>query len=230
MRILSSKTFSYVKVFNQVAGACVICLVALLAVVMLFERFRHYTRSVYAQNVLNTSEVAEISQNLKLGYPEAVSGQNVLMIPLYSEQTYTQGFRDKHALGNAVNYLFFDGRSKTSNWLFETSDDLIVDVNRVPSGTNSAQPTRVIVYALARRDTNGNGRLDPEDALTIGISRPDGKGYKTLLESVSDYSGLQMLNPMEVSLVFASDGKNRIVTVSLDDFTTIDEQVIPDTR
>ncbi len=54
----------------------------------------------------------------------------------------------------------------------------LLSVGKVQSDKDEV---RAILYRIVKADTNGDERLPHEDMQSIGLSSPDGKGYKEIL-------------------------------------------------
>ncbi|NEQ87560.1 MAG: hypothetical protein F6K26_48425 [Moorea sp. SIO2I5] len=226
-----NKFFRFVWRFN----AIVIMASGLLAIAVLafaaIEIVRSTTRERQGINILNVDDDSSSSQEWELGNLREVDGTTYLMVPLYSDQSYTQSYYSK-STRSTRNYLFLDSETGNSKWLFANNDYLIAS-DRFISGTNDkennrleSKPVIAVLYQLIKQDTNGDGRLTNNDMLTIALTHPNGNDYQEVLTGVDRFLGYKVINANSLLILYQRDGIAYSAKVSLDNFALSNEKEI----
>ena len=156
----------------------------------------------------------EAESDLTLGAFERVTGRRHLRARLApSSAEYGSSVRGGRGPGRAVNVLFYDLDGREGRWLFEDADRSILSERDVGDSTR----VRMVVYELAEEDTNGDGRLDHEDARTIAVSDPEGRRLVRLAEGARQYRETIRLDDDTALVLFDAAGTVRAIEVGLDD-------------
>ncbi|AOX02782.1 hypothetical protein BJP34_28055 [Moorena producens PAL-8-15-08-1] len=226
-----NKFFRFVWRFN----AIVIMASGLLAIAVLafaaIEIVRSTTRDRQGINIVNVDDDSSSSQEWELGNLKEVDGTTYLMVPLYSDQSYSQSYYSK-STRSTRNYLFLDSETGNSKWLFAKNDYLIAS-DRFISETNDkennrleSKPVIAVLYQLIKQDTNGDGRLTNNDMLTIALTHPNGNDYQEVLSGVDKFLGYKVLKANSLLILYQRDGIAYSAKVSLENFTLSNEKEI----
>ncbi|WP_424102530.1 hypothetical protein [Moorena producens] len=226
-----NKFFRFVWRFN----AIVIMASGLLAIAVLafaaIEIVRSTTRDRQGMNIVNVDDDSSSSPEWELGNLREVDGTTYLMVPLYSDQSYSQSYYSK-STRSTRNYLFLDSETGNSKWLFAKNDYLIAS-DRFISETNDKENNRLeskqviaVLYQLIKEDTNGDGRLTNNDLLTIAFTHPKGNDYQEVLTGVDKFLGYKVLKANSLLILYQRDGIAYSAKVSLENFTLSNEKQI----
>ncbi|NEO79527.1 hypothetical protein [Moorena sp. SIO4G3] len=226
-----NKFFRFVWRFN----AIVIMASGLLAIAVLafgaIEIVRSSTRERQGINIVNVDDDSSSSQEWELGNLKEVDGTTYLMVPLHSDQSYTQSYYSK-STRSTRNYLFLDSETGNSKWLFAKNDYLIAS-DRFISETNDkennrlkSKPVIAVLYQLIKEDTNGDGRLTNDDSMTIALTHPKGNDYQEVLTGVDKFLGYKVLKANSLLILYQRDGIAYSAKVSLENFTLSNEKQI----
>ena len=72
-----------------------------------------------------------------------------------------------------------------------------------------------ILYTLVRQDTDQDGRLTRDDALTLGISTPKGQEYTDLFSGLDKLIGVVPLKDSAIRIIYQQQGSGYSARVSL---------------
>ncbi len=226
-----NKFFRFVWRFNAIvimgSGLLAIAVSAFAAI----EIVRSTTRERQGINIVNVDDDSSSSQEWELGNLREVDGTTYLMVPLYSDQSYTQSYYSK-STRSTRNYLFLDSETGNSKWLFANNDYLIASDSFI-SETNDKENNRLesksviaVLYQLIKQDTNGDGRLTNNDLLTIAFTHFNGNDYQEVLSGVDRFLGYKVLKANSLLILYQRDGIAYSAKVSLENFTLSNEKEI----
>lgn len=223
-----SKVFKNIWRFNAIVIMFVGVLgfaLSLFACVMIYKDM---TRDRNVRNIVNIEESPEKEEEWRLGSMTTVQGSEFLMIPLHSEQNYSRGSYSKSA-SSTRNYLFINSETNDKYWFLEKNDYLITKTNQLPNTRYDEQTkdTKAILYYLVKSDTNNDNALTSSDLLSVGISKPNGKGYVELLKDIDFVNGYKTVNEKSVMLVFQRDNIGYSASIDLESLSISDEEQLP---
>ena len=222
------------KVFKNIwrFNAIVIMLVGVLGVALaLFAGIMIYqdiTRECNVRNIVGIEESNEKKEQWQLGSITSVKGTDMLMVPLNAEQSYARGSYSKSA-SSTRNYLFINVETSTKYWLFGKNDYLITQTNQLPNTLyeESSKDTKAILYYVIKADTNNDKSLTSSDALTVAISKPNGKKYTELLKDIDFVNDYKTINETSVILVFQRNNIGYSATIDLEHLSISGEEQLP---
>ncbi len=142
--------------------------------------------------VIDEKFVDDKIEDLRLSMITKVCGKDVQYVKLISAPK-SKGFSSGGYGDITRNLVFFVGDEMNSHWLFDTNKYLINQIVQLRKKGDDckAKETMSIYYEVVKNDTNGNGDLDDNDAITIALTSPDGLNYTEIdsgLSSVIDHS------------------------------------------
>jgi hypothetical protein len=156
---------------------------------MIFETNKWGNRNT-VEIIDNKSD--ENIENLRLSDISKVCGQDIQYIKLKTPRE-SKGYSSSGYRSNTRNVIFFIGADMEAHWLFNTNKNFISKMNqlKIKSDNCKNNETVAILYQIIKEDSNSNGKLDENDALTISLTSPDGKNYieiESKITSILDYS------------------------------------------
>ena len=223
-----NKFFKLVWRFNglliSVAGVLAICVLLF----GMYQIFKETTRDRNTQNIVNVEENSAVKENWMVGRFISLTDQNILIVPLNSDQSFDRGYFSKSS-NSTRNYLFIDTRTNSKKWLFEHTNYLIEEAShlRIGDDFNLKKPVLAILYTLVKLDSNNDNRLTPSDKITIAISKPDGSGYKEILTNIEQVIDSQVLSENELFIMFQSNGKYFSSTLNLNSYDLSNQTELP---
>ena len=151
---------------------------------------------------------------LNLGQAERIVGSDTTMIALRSEGTYSKVASGQPS--ETRNILFLPGSEKNASWLFKNHRHLILATEQVRKKKSSDEHPALALYVqYVTTDTNGDGRLSDEDNAVIGLTKPDGSGFVSVVQDVSGVISYDMENDDQLSLVYQRGATIRHARFSL---------------
>jgi hypothetical protein len=119
------------------------------------------------------------------------------------------------------NYVFFNLNTEQYSRLLPTNEYNIYQTSGFPTlqydPANPNQPAPTVewwVYSVIKKDTDGNGRLDYGDKLTIGVSDVGGNGYTELIENVDAVLSQIYKDSSALFIIYRADHKNYIAKIN----------------
>jgi hypothetical protein len=162
------------------------------------------------------------AKRLRLGEFQRVQGTSVLWAPLHSDADWRFGPGSSYEPRETHNFLFYDAQGRDGRWLVEGNQRLFVDSDELRSeGCEKEAKTKAMLYLVAERDTDGNGRVNQDDALSVAISAPDGRGYQVVLAEAEAVHGWHFDPPSRLVVFHSRDGSPRVLEVDLETRATV---------
>jgi hypothetical protein len=221
-----NKFFKYLWRVNGV----VLLIVGFLAIgVLTFAGYKIYSETMRERgqvSIVNIQPKAEIKEKWELGYMSKVPGTSIIILSLNSDQSYSQSYYNKSTL-SARNYLFIDAENNTKHWLFKTNQQLVISIEKMTKHIEQKNRMTTILYKIVKEDTNNDKRLTNKDLYTIGLSQPDGTGYKEVLRDIEMLFGHQFHGEDKLLLIYQKKGINYSVNVNLFDFSLSNKEKLP---
>lgn len=223
-----SKFFRFVWRFNglilMVAGVLAIGVLAFAGYKIVVD----ITRERGTYNIVNVQEKGDIKEKWQLGYMSKIQGSPYVMIPLNSDQGYAQSYYSKSS-SSARNYLFINSQNNDKHWLFNTNQYLVVDSDLLSENESASEEReiRAILYKVVKSDTDNDKRLTNKDLQTIGMSLPNGKSYKEILEGIDVFVGQRLVDQDTLLIVFQKNGIGYSANVNLSGFIVSNETELP---
>ncbi|KPH60202.1 hypothetical protein AMS58_18465 [Pseudoalteromonas porphyrae] len=156
---------------------------------------------------LNLADDKNEEEKWRLGYPQRIGKTDFYFIELESEKLtieaeterefgqVTENFNGssyyKYNATRSKNVMFINGKTNHSNWLFSTTDQLILDIQPLYLSEFDSQSSAAgIAYDVIKNDTNNDGLLNSDDKSTFALSKTDGSDYNEIItgyDSVLEY-------------------------------------------
>lgn len=162
----------------------------------------------------------------RLGHMQDIKGSAHVMVPLNSDQNYSQSYYSK-STHSTRNYLFIDTRSNQQRWFFQTNQYLIVNTSQLSRTDDKDKDTLAILYTVIKKDTNGDQRLTDADEAVIALSTPSGQGYKEILQGVDTLLGYRVIDQDTMLILYKKQGAGYSAYVGLKDFVLSQESQWP---
>lgn len=202
--------------------------IAFILVSNLFE----YTDT--EQPTLNLAQDENAEEKWSLGYPHEIEGSNFYYIPLESEKTSvnSKGRVAKFSSGGyratrSKNVIFIDSNTNKSKWLFNTVNQLIIDIKPIKKSTYKSSNVQTISYEVINNDTNNDGRFDSNDKPTFALSQVNGSHYKEIIEGYSSIVESRLNDEGNLFVVFIDNDKVYSMLIDLNEFKVIDKRPLP---
>ncbi len=223
-----NKFFRFIWRFNglliTITGVLAIGLMAFVG----YKFAKDMSRERSTRNIVNVQEDNNLKEKWKLGYMSDIEGSPYVMIPLNSDQSYAQSYYSKSS-SSVRNYLFINSQNNEKHWLFETNQYLIDDIDLLSEKeyNSDKKDVRAILYKIVKSDTNSDKRLTNDDLHAIGLSLPDGKGYKEILDGVDLFIGHRLIDKDTLLVVFQRKGIGFSANINLSGFAISNETELP---
>jgi hypothetical protein len=166
---------------------------------------------------------------LNLGREEGIEGADVTIIHLASGAGGREAYASKVGPSQQTrNLLFIAGPEKRAHWLFKDNKGLVLGVHQLKDegATASNSPTRVVLIESVAKDSNGDGSLSEADSGTLGLTKPDGTGYRSILEGAEGVVLRSVDREQRVSIVYMRGKVLRHALFAPGDFAPVSDKVV----
>jgi len=142
--------------------------------------------------VIDKKSADKAIEDLRLSNISKVCGKDIHFVKLKSAPK-SKEFSSGGYSNITRNIVFFAGSEMKSHWLFDTDKYLINEIDQLKKNADDCKDkeTKSIYYEIVKSDTDKNGKLDDNDAITIALTSADGLNYFEIdsgLSSVIDHS------------------------------------------
>lgn len=223
------------KIFKNIwrFNAVIIAIAGILGViVLLFSSYLIYkdtTRDRYKREIVNIDTEASIEEKFRLGHLQAIKGSMSVIIPLYSEQSFSLNYSGYKATTSTRNILFSDLHNETNKWLLPHNKYLITEHKLINESNsyNSDENIVTILYKIVKNDTNNDSRLTENDKLIISLSEPDGNNYTEVLKNVDTIIGYELINKEVIAILYSREKQSFTAYIGLNGFKLKKEIKLP---
>ena len=220
--------------FKQVwrINGVIIMVAGVLAIgVLLFAAYQIFIETVRERgvdSVVNIEKSAEVKEKWQLGYLSSIQGTPFVMVPLSSDQQYSQSYYDKSA-SSVRNYLFINKQEGKQHWLLNSNDHLITEASVLSENTGIDQEASAlaVLFTVIKSDTNNDGRLTANDLKTVAMSQPNGQAYREVIQNIDRLVGYSLMDQASLLVVYERAGIGYSGSVSLADFSVSHEMPLP---
>ena len=207
-----------------------------LALVGLYESV---TLSSQEEEIVNLANDPKGIEKWTLGRQTSVAGANTLMLSLISENEEVETSQSKFIAsdryyfggnyGPAKNVLFINTESNNSFWLFNSTSQLVLNVEPLPYSyqTSDTDHVKVIFYQVVTSDTNGDNLLNKKDKSSLGITSPDGSGYRVILEVFDKIISKTLSDDNNILVVYRDNGDVYSMLYDISDNKVLNTHRIP---
>jgi hypothetical protein len=123
---------------------------------------------------------------------------------------------------DTYNFVFFDLNTETYHRLLPTNQYVILQLTGFPTPVYDpsqpdapSPPFEWWLYTIVKADTDGNGLMNYEDKLTLGISDVGGNGFAEMIGNVDSLLGHIYDDNSSLFVIYHSNGRNYITKINL---------------
>lgn len=200
-------------------------LIVLLYVV--YESFSFVTRDRSVRNIVNIEDAKDIKEELHFGHMSEIKGSSYVLIPLISDQNYSQVYFSKSS-SSARNYLFLNSNTNEKTWLLRHNNFLFDDNDILYKKNDIDDEDKPLahLFEIIKTDTNSDKRLNRQDLMTIALSKIDGTNYIEVIEDINSYIGHKVNDNGSLLVLYKKGGVAYSANIDLSDFKIINETVL----
>jgi hypothetical protein len=231
---MSHKIFRWLWRFNAVvfafAGTLLIAVLVFALYQIIDRELIHDRRSFELSS--SSGNFVEAGTGI-LGDPDKVRGTDIVVVPLRPGNRLVRPEAGQSTFRHgrtARNLLFIDVRSGQRRWLLPNDQYLIVDFASFPRPFESGSgvpPAKAVIYNVIKSDSNADGRVGPDDLVTVAISNVDGTGYTELISEISTVFGTTSASDRWVVVAYEQNGVTHTATVDLERATVVSAEPTP---
>jgi hypothetical protein len=196
------------------------------------------------QTTLNLAKDNNNEEKWGLGYPHKIEGTDFYYIPLQSEKLtvetredvvenfnggITENFSGRsYNPTESKNVLLINSTSNTRRWLFQSTDQLIIQIVPLRSGPYDSE-TMVLgmSYQVINSDTNQDNKLDHSDKLTFALSKIDGTNYTEIITGYNRIVEYDLNIEGNLFVVFIINDEVYSMVIDMTTFKVINKSSLP---
>ncbi len=188
-------------------------LLSALAIFAMITLGRELARERVSAGTARTDPEVVKGEVFELGNMRRLRGTPVLLLELISRQPYG-GISSSKEAASVRNLLFYDSETAKNSWLF-TQYGLLANIRPLAEGGDEKARIRWILLEQVAHDTNRDGRLNLQDAHTLGVVDADGQGYKDVLQNVERVLGVEFLSDAVVAVAYSEVNADYVAEIDL---------------
>lgn len=174
----------------------------------------------------------KVKLRFHLGIAEDIPGSNAQMLDLIST-TVKPSFAPYGGTENDTrNILFLTGDERVARWLFPHQNNVIHHARQLwlkadPKESQSRENQTTALYIkYSDKDSNGDGEISKDDRVSLGLSKPDGEGFVTVLTGIDRLFSISMLGDRTISVLYQTGEIVRHAQFSVATLAKSSDQVV----
>jgi hypothetical protein len=224
----NNRFFKFVWRVNALLLAAIGGLGLLLTVYATSELALNLTRERSVENVVTIDPTVPVEEDIYLGPSTLQNGSNFVRLPLYREQRRSMGYYSKMASDNMVNVLFLDTVSGQKKWLLKgTNRQILSELSIVNAFADDQRKVLSVLYTIAEKDSDGDGRITQYDTKALAVANPDGSGYRVVLDNIERLYSADQIRDNRVLVVYAQGSASKTLLFNVPDFSVVENSDIP---
>lgn len=172
------------------------------------------TRTTAPAAQVNNSNSGSQSANAEIktfgGAFTRIRNTEIAWSPVWQTERRRAGYISKKSTPTR-NYLFHDLTTGTTNRLFKTNDQLILNHHVLPKPGRLAPS--MILLEVVREDTSGDGYLTSSDDITLVAVRLDGQEHRNLATGIKTVTSDVHFSPTSTTLFVEVDEKLKALEI-----------------
>lgn len=213
-----------------------------LSVLALTEAYNKYSyKPLKQESIVSVADDPKKEEKWKLGQSINITGNNVLILPLISEnlkipiqhrkyersESYSsQSYSHRRFISK--NILFINTLTNKSFWLFKGFDRLLLHTELFHKGHRFPhQKVMALFFKVITKDTNGDHIINFEDRPSLSISNPDGSNYRIVINSYERIISKSLVEDDKVLIVFQNEGVGYSILLQLNTFKILSKHELP---
>jgi len=185
---------------------------------------------------LNLADDVKGEENWSLGNPIEISGSNFYYLPLESEKISIESRSEvmnfsggRYRPTRAKNVMFINSDSNTSNWLFPTTNQLIVNISQLYIRNDSKQAlvSSAIYFEMINSDSNNDGIFDDKDERTLALTKVDGSQFSEVISNYSRILETRTNKAGHLFIIYIIENEVYSILVDLNTFKVTNKHQLP---
>ena len=214
-------------------NAVIIAIAGILGIiVLLFSGYLIYketTRDRYKREIVNVDTETNIEEKFRLGHLQHIKGFMSVIVPLYSDQSFSLNYSGSKSTTSTRNILFSDLNNETNKWLLPHNKFLITKYKLINESNSYSSDENIItiLYKIVKNDTNNDSRLTESDKLIISLSEPNGNNYTEVLKNIDSVIGYELINKEVIAILYSRENQGFTAYIDLNGFKVKKEIKLP---
>jgi hypothetical protein len=196
------------------------------------------------RTTLNLAKDSKNEEKWRLGYPQKIKGTDFYYIPLQSEkltvetrESAVENFNGRIAENfsgrrynptKSKNVMLINSTTNTRSWLFQSIDQLIIQIAPLTSGEYNSDPVALgMSYQVINSDTNQDNKLDNSDKRTFALSKVDGTNYTEIITGYNRIVEYDLNIEGNLFVVFINNDEVYSMVIDMTTFKVINKSSLP---
>jgi hypothetical protein len=201
--------FALIKQLNSLFLFGILTSAILFVAYGIWSVIKEENKSTQPKAVLSVSDASDSKVELRFRIDDAddIPGTNTQMLKLVAKKTKA-GLVYNDYESDARNMLFLSGDDRKARWLFPHQDNVIRTVGQLRLNTEDEnpagmkKPTQALYFLYADKDTSGDGEITVYDRASLGLAKPNGEGFVTVLTGIDRLYSVSMLGDQSISVLY----------------------------
>lgn len=168
-----------------------------------------------------------------LGAPLTLAGSSKLIFSLAAKhEAKTLSLKGEYNHQPTRNYLIYDYKSTESEWLWQSSQQMILDYQVLGARQNNGADKGRLIQAkylalvYVANDTSADQKLDSRDKRAVRIYSLETGASKDILDDAEEILTLKQIDEDSMLVVFTGSGKTFILVYDLAKATVVSTKVL----
>lgn len=196
--------FTFISKLNSLFLFGFFASMLLLVALVVWSAFKDQRKDVVT---VSDASGSKVEMRFRLVEFKDIPGANAQMLKL-TATSVKPGFAYSDYKSDTRNILFLAGDERKARWLFPHQNNVIhttgllhsqVEKDNSPSREN---PTKALYIEFSDKDTNGDSEISEDDEVSLGLSKPDGEGFATVLTGIDQLYSVTILGGQSISVLY----------------------------
>lgn len=196
--------FAFISKLNSLFLFGILASVLLLVALGVWSGLKDQRKDVVA---VSDASGTKVKLRFHLEEVKDIPGANAQMLKL-TATAVKPGFAYSDYERDTRNILFLTGDERVARWIFPHQNNVIHNAGQLQSkadtekSQSSDNPTKALYFEYSDKDTNSDGEISKDDQISLGLSKPDGEDFVTVLTGIDRLFSVSMLGDRTISVLY----------------------------
>ena len=220
--------FAFIRQFNSLFLFGILASFLLLVALGIWSSLEDHRIDVVT---VSNATGSKVDMHFRLVEFKDIPGANAQMLKLTATRV-EPGFAYSDYKRDTRNILFLAGDERKARWLFLHQNNVIHTAGQLHSKDETENspsretPTKALYIEYSDKDTNDDGEISEDDEVSLGLSKPDGEGFATVLTGIDQLYSVSMLGNQSISILYRTGKMFRHALYSVATLTKVADREI----
>ena len=220
--------FAFISKLNSLFLFSFFASMLLLVALVVWSAFKDQRKDVVA---VSNASGSKVEMHFRLEEFKEIPGANAQILKL-TATSVKPGFTYSDYKRDTRNILFLAGDERKARWLFPHQNNVIHTNGQLHSkvetenASSRESPTKALYIKYSDKDTNGDGEISEDDEVSLGLSKPDGEEFATVLTGIDQLYSVSILGDQSISVLYRTGKMFRHALYSVATLAQVSDQEI----